>query len=88
VLLLFLPPADGVIPASRPSDFKPNSSALARKLFDALLDNFCEIASLEERAGMWNGVLGGGSSESSLVIRRSDGGGDGIRVKLSDAGNR
>lgn len=43
----------------------PKSPALARKLFEALLDNLCEIASRLEISCRWNGVLGGGIVVSS-----------------------
>jgi hypothetical protein len=44
---------------------RPNNAAFARRLFDALLDNLREMTSRVVGAGKWNGVLGGGSSESS-----------------------
>lgn len=39
---------------------RPSSPALARRLFAALFDSLLESCSREDRAGRWNGVLGGG----------------------------
>jgi hypothetical protein len=54
-------PTRGVLP----SDLMPNSPALARKLFDALLDNLCDINSRGVIAGRWKGVLGCEAAGSS-----------------------
>lgn len=53
------------IPGVRPNCPRPKSPALARKLFEALFDNLCEIASRLEISCKRNGVLGGGISTSS-----------------------
>ena len=41
------------------------SPAFARKLFDALADNLCEIVSRDEGPGIWNGVFGAGRMTTS-----------------------
>jgi hypothetical protein len=41
----------------------PSNPAFVRRLFDALFDNLCEIISRDDGAGMWKGVLEGGSSD-------------------------
>ena len=58
-------PEGEAIPGVRPICPRPKSPALARKLFEALLDNLCEIASRLEISCKRNGVLGGGMSASS-----------------------
>lgn len=59
------PPGVAMIPGVRPSCPSPSNPALARKLFDALLESLWEIVSREETAGMWNGVLGVANSTGS-----------------------
>jgi hypothetical protein len=41
------------------------STAFARKLFDAVADNLCEIVSRDDGPGMWNGVFGAGKGGSA-----------------------
>jgi hypothetical protein len=54
----FLPVPAGVFDAPDIFGARPSKPAFARRLFEALLDNLCEITSRDDGAGRWNGVLG------------------------------